>query len=442
MGIRIDQSWHPISYGRDNSLTDYTGHCDALLVSQGNPMKNGKYTRGGPFYMCRRERHLVTGQAVTHQRNGVVWSGTLGPATASLPTVVRLSGASASNAGNAATAMGVSSYGSAASDAVFAGHFASGFNKTRPGQPVADLGQFLWELRDFPTVYGKAVLGATVGSIKNFRYIPGYLKSLPLRDVGGMAERIARVFKALGSEYLNHVFGWAPFVNDLQKIYHLMKSVDKQMAQIVKDNRKGISRRATISEDRTSSTFSQSYPYAIYNSGPPNWTAGTGSQSYTVTSTKKVWYMAKYSYYIPDTNSWGWNAKARAALFGALPTPGLLYAVTPWSWMQDWFLNVGDVLNNASSNAVDNLVCHYAYVMIHLRQDMTSALQGSWSGRHDSGGEIDAGSCNVIGRGKFEYKLRIPQYAGLVFFPGVGTGDFSPRQAAIAASLGLTRLPV
>jgi len=238
---------------------------------------------------------------------------------------------------------------------------ATGYKRTRPGNPVASLGQFLVELRDLPRIpfggaFGKRGKGRFPSvSIFPFNEIPGRLRSRLLD------------FRNLGSEYLNVVFGWKPFVSDLRKMYNLWQTIDKRMAQLIRENGKGINRRATLEEDTSTTMETDSYP------APWRWVPGgfflpAGHSTWTGQRTvkTKVWYSANYRYYIPDIGSSQWDRRARLALFGAVPTPELLWEVLPWSWLIDWFGNAGDVISNLSVNAVDNLVQNYHYTMKHV----------------------------------------------------------------------------
>lgn len=231
--------------------------------------------------------------------------------------------------------------------------FPTGYQKARPGNPVASLGQFLIELRDFPAVpFKRALQGGA-----------------PFKDIPKIALKELSDFKNLGSEYLNVVFGWKPFVSDLRKMYHLWETLDEQMSQIIRENGKNIRRRATILNEKSSTQTVKQYatPFADVRGGIPNWTQGSTQVTTTTIEERRVWFSGSFRYYIPDVSSSQWDKRARVALFGALPTPELLWEVLPWSWLVDWFGNIGDVVSNFSVNAVQNLTSNYAFVMEHKR---------------------------------------------------------------------------
>jgi len=319
-------------------------------------------------------------------------------------------------------------------------YIPKGYQRTRPGNPRADLGQFLIELRDIPK------LPLTKGLFKvskrpgkyGFRTVSG----VPFQEIPRELFRNLTSLRNLGSEYLNVVFGWKPLLSDLRKMYYLWQDVDRRMGQIIRENGKAISRRANV---ETSSTLDvvdgpTAQPFAYYNiwGGVPNFPTfeGTTVLTHLKRTYARVWYMAKYQYYIPDVGSSLWTTRARAALFGVLPTPALLWEVLPWSWLIDWFTNVGDIYSNISPNAVDNLVTLYSYTMKNVK------TYESWHAHvhHSAGTAVwshpgcDAGFASYLSE---ETKLRFP--GGSPFTLNTKLADFSPYQLGVLAALGLSR---
>lgn len=319
------------------------GERRALVISEPHHrLKGGGWSGGGPFYTYQV---FLTQGAVKElpnlMRNNVISS-------------YRAKGSTYDGAPIKPAPPGVAFWpawnGSGGVKEDTSSHYATGYARARPGNPVADVGQFIVELRDLPAVPFKRALQGGL----QFRNIP----RLALKELSD--------FRNLGSEYLNVVFGWKPFVSDLRKMYHLWQTIDGRMAQIVRENGKYIRRKAKVSEDQSSGPSSSatfSTPYVNVNGGPPNWMTGKTKCTHTQTVKTKVWFSGSFRYYIPDVGSSQWDLRARAALFGALPTPELLWNVLPWSWLVDWFSNVGDVVSNASMNAVDNLTTRFSFIM-------------------------------------------------------------------------------
>lgn len=423
--VRIQSN--PIFCDQNDAVRLAQYSVDALLVSQPHwRLKSGAWSGGGEFFQVS-EKVTHNGRKHFHWiRNNVPWIGTaagVSPYCASADPNFRTM---------------VSGYGTiSAHREANRTRFANGWARTRPGNPEASVAQFVYELRDFPQIPGAALHGFTWGSAGRV-WLGGFFGTTPHR----ILESVDRV-RAVGHEYLNHVFGWEPLVKDLQKIYYLMKTIDKRLAQIKRDNGRGIRRGATVekSTDTTQTSNNYTVPFVGACHAPPNSYPSSGTTSVTVTTTTKVnsWFRARYSYYVPDINSWQWDKRARAVLFGALPTPHAVWSVLPWSWMVDWFMNVSDVVSNMSNNAVDNLVAQYAYIMTQTESRTVATSFSQWQGRHTTGvfvNDVDAGALALSTVAEKITKVRV---AGSPYGLGVKFTDLSARQLGVLAALGITQ---
>jgi hypothetical protein len=234
------------------------------------------------------------------------------------------------------------------------------------------------------------------------------------------------------------LFGWVPFVRDLQKIYNLWQTIDRQMAQIIRDNGRGIRRRATLLEDtktlwsysaRTNAPGSSVYGF------PGDFVRGGGTTQLVGETTQKtkVWYSAKYRYYIPDISSSQWKTRAKLALFGALPTPEVVWELVPFSWLIDWAVNVGDVVSNMSTNAVDNLVQEYSYIMMSIKTVKVASAYCVWQKFNNL---WPGGFANFTSQISQEIKLRTVGGSPYALNAAAGT-PLSGYQLGILAALGL-----
>lgn len=403
------------------ATTTYFGSLDDLALSTGHPRgKSGNFSSGGNFLV----RHLRQDPGVAQPFQYTV-AGTQYQAYSGGSSLISCPYPSS-------MLTGLSSTSKTAEINTAKPYYATGWSRTVPGRPEAHLGQFLVELRDLP----KVPLGGLMNTLRgvHFSVWPKYIRSHLFN------------FKQLGHEYLNIEFGWRPFVKDLQDVYRLMKNIDKRMAQIVRDNGRNV-RRKTVLKDTTSTVIDNqgSGNQALLTCwGRPPATLSPGWTDYrrTTTTKERVWYAAAYRYYIPDTSSWQWNARARLALFGSLPTPGLLWDVLPWSWLVDWFSNVGDVIHNADTNAVDNLVALYSFVMretnVETRVHVDSG-HGSVDTRDSHGNVInqwDSRQFHVDAFTSTNIKRRV---SGTPYGLDVQATSLTGRQLGILAAIGVTR---
>jgi hypothetical protein len=294
-----------------------------------------------------------------------------------------------------------------------------------PTNPLVGMGQFLGELRDLPKpvdIRGWKTI------VRNFR---NETKKISF-------DHISR--KAAG-EYLNHVFGWVPFVSDIHKF---VKTVRKSVPEFEKyQNGSGKLLRRTyhfpdIFETTTETLSTTAYPQP---SLPSYFWSQAGTLTKTTQKVTKRWCTAAFTYYLPvveqDANSFVQGiqrfkvGEARAnKLYGLRLTPDLLWKLTPWSWAVDWVTNAGDVVRNWQAFANDGLVMRHAYIMESIIQTETWNLTGVGS----SAGPINLSQTRVS-----ESKVR--QRATPYGF-GVNPDSFSAKQWSIIAALGISKHPL
>lgn len=448
MGMpKIHNASFPMHVGANGAQTLWRYDISALLNSSPHfRLRNGSWSGGGEFFKVSYKTFHET-QAYDWWKNGshaVGVSAGCGNLATALPAV----GTASSSAPNVSSI--VSSFGKIDAQRESAKiDFTKGWNMTMPGKPEADLAQFIVELRDFPLIPGsqalRQLLGRSSPSVRRHKvsFFRNWLSG-PVEAIPWKLQMQLGFFRSLGSEYLNHVFGWAPFVRDLQKLYVLSQTIDNRIKQIARDNNRGIRRKAVVRNQVDSSTTTQTSaltPYfgALYS--PPNWGLNGKSEWTTTTSvTQRVWFSARYRYYIPDVGSGAWIPRARKALYGGIPTPSLVWELTPWSWLVDWFGNVGDVLANFSQNAVENLVADYAFCMVHTKAKTVSRSHSGWTGLPETGGtfrtHVPGGELTLTSQYETETKVRV---LGTPYGLGVKWNDLSGRQLGVLAALGITK---
>lgn len=369
---------------------------ECLVYSQTNPVKDGRWLSGGPFYV-RKRRYDASLGSISYRSYGYD--------ELSIPI---FGYTSTSQPAPLTRAQLQSDHASAETSARTFG--STGWARARPGNPVASVFQTGVEL---------------------YRDVP----SIPLR----LFLRLKNL-NSVGSEYLNVQFGWMPLLNDIRKMYKLYHDIDKRLAQLVRENGKGIRRRRTIRETTNVTSTTQSYNTAFQGCGSAPSFPHTGKTVITTTTTvtEKIWFAGRFRYYVPDIGSSQWTSRARRVLWGVNPTPHAVYSVVPWSWLIGWFSNVGDVVSNASTNAVDNLTADYAFIMRQNERLVQKVCVTSWNqyGNPNGSHYCPAGSMTLVGNDNLTTKLRT---MSTPFGFGVTFDGLSPYQASIAAALGISR---
>lgn len=415
-----------VPYGepRDRTTCD-DGETKTLLLSQPHHrLKGGGWSGGGSFFQVDESLHHSGNRHFPGYTRGIYYGPrdavSVTGVTSTLPVTKPSQYKGDWNGLNAAAF----SFG------------AKFYHMTRPGNPVASLGQFLMELRDLPKIPFVQGRAGYVSLFKQGLSLSGIMRQA--REIARNALHWRRLYPDVGGEYLNFLFGWKPFISDLRSIYNLWSSIDRQMAQIIRDNGKSVRRKAHLekqTEILSNSNNSYSFPGANIRGFPGDYASAGGKSSVTVWSWRvtEVWYSAAYRYYIPDVSSSEWTRRAKLALFGALPTPELIWAVTPFSWLVNWAINVEDVVSNLSVNAVDNLVQLYSFIMRKITTEYISWSQTEWNGRP---GCYPAGSGTWISTRKQVIKTRTGGGSPYALSAQSGT-PLSSYQLGVLAALGL-----
>jgi hypothetical protein len=301
-------------------------------------------------------------------------------------------------------------------------------NKARslvnPVNPAVSAGQDIGELRDlggYPSLPGSAYWRAHRG-------YPTLAAAMP-----DIKERI-RVMRALpGSEYLNVVFGWEPIISDLRASAIAAKETVKLLRQYERNRGKPVRRRfafPVVVDGPVETDMGNSHsPYPPISSAFYNRYFGNLHMQRTTTS--QVWFSGSFTYYVTPGISPGKLAKYEAAankLLSSRLTPELVWQLTPWSWLTDWFFDIGAFIGNLDAMILDGSVMWYGYVMANRRTSDVYTLSGYGLKNHDSPVLHQVFST--------ETKQRV---RATPFGFGLSPNTFSMKQWSILAALGISR---
>ncbi len=284
-----------------------------------------------------------------------------------------------------------------------------------------------------------ANLAQTLGELAN--------DGIPLLGQAASLFKRLKFLRGLGDAYLNAAFGWAPLLNDIRDLYAQHKAMDSRIRQIIRDNGKGIRRRGTIDSDQSSSL---DIPISIagntiymgeYGSG--GWEADNVEPGITVRSkfSERIWFSGRFRYYIPfdDKPEWLWTKDAVRALYGANVTPEVLWNLLPWSWLVDWFANVGDVVHNLSSNGLADLLMDYGYLMRRRSNETTYEFGQPGTIKFNPYANETGRDVSIPSRREIILEETKERVAASPYGFGVHLDSLSARQVAILTALGFTR---
>lgn len=396
-----DFTYNPSANGRVNS----EGECCLDELHPGPP-----YRTGGPFNLFRySDDHTVRNSGTyTAMYTTTVGYRYVGGFISTQPPGVPGAGITLVQMNQQLDGSGVlDSYGDVSS------YGATGWKRFRPGNPTADLGVFLGEIRDVPRML--------MGTAKYFRDL--------WKSMGG--SRSAFAPKAVADQWLSTQFGWMPFISDLRKFYKAYVTLDERLARIKRNNGKWTKHHGSVLETSTANSFTYqatqtghwpALPSPLY-SNP----SSTGTLQIHDRSSRTVWFEGCFRYWIPDIGTSQWERRAIAEIFGIMPNPSLIWELTPWSWLVDWHSNVGDVIANMSTGWAENLAARYAYVMgtTIYHRDVESTIKLK-----------NVGTLHATWSYPVEFKSRT---GASPFGFGLSSEDLSARQWSILSALGISR---
>jgi hypothetical protein len=172
---------------------------------------------------------------------------------------------------------------------------------------------------------------------ENYVQMPSLIASV--KDLASLFENVRKLkFSAptIGAAYLANEFGIAPLIDDLLTYMKVSDVLDDAATQYIKVERGGTRRGTLIDESSTSkhkrwlATTYSAHSYSIRN-------------DYSI----KVWYSIRFR---PN----GVSPPSRPSLLGesiGLNQPlTTLWNLTPWSFLVDYFVKVGDFISSRNSS--------------------------------------------------------------------------------------------
>jgi len=239
---------------------------------------------------------------------------------------------------------------------------------------------------------------------------------------------------AIPNYWLALQFGWKPLLSDIRNCILVQLDAQKRLNQLIRDNGKVVRRKFVIYD--TTRDEDNRTTHVIQNVAP-----GLVTQYYTgdnVNQTSfwgydRAWASAAFRYYLPDgPQDINWTIAMKARIFGLYPSPSAVWQVLPWSWLIDWFANVGNMLENMEAGVANELYNQYFYVMRQVGEVYTKQTTTHFQ-RENGDPVVVAGSS----RSEWAHKAR---YAGNPFGWSTSSAPLNAYQASILGALGLSRV--
>jgi hypothetical protein len=296
------------------------------------------------------------------------------------------------------------------------------YAKLRPKLEQASGGVFLAELRDLPhmlktTAHGfhdvwKAMGGKTLGKIMQ-----------P---------------KKTADHFLNHQFGWVPFLNDLDGFYKTFVNTEILISKLTAQNNQWVRKRATLSKSVTSSIYinptsgNKMYPTTYMDTtawcnGGPFWMVQDVTTTTVSASGKFRYYRPEFDLTREDYSSALRSIQRQLTLYGVRISPSNIYKATPWTWALDWISNAGKLIDRANDYLLDSVASQYLFVSCETKKERQFIQVLPFKTKH---------MICVFSR-HFDVKQRQEDASPYGF--NLSVANLTPRQLAIAGALGITR---
>lgn len=287
------------------------------------------------------------------------------------------------------------------------------------------------------------------------------------------------VIGSVGNEYLNYIFGIVPLVSDIRAATTVASEVNKVIDQWIRNNHRQVRRRRRLDPkveprqiwEKGSSTAgysclvnvpfglpgsSNSDPYGVAPVGLfPNKAFSLGAtnrdwqRTLSEVKTTKITFSSAFQYSLENLllgddqlapGSWS-DSEIRDAVrwhyYGLSPSDislSTIWNLTPWSWMMDWFTNIGSTLDYLREMQSVGLQLDWAYIKVV--QELYRKIHFEWYG--SNAGYVPS---DLAIRHDMEFKqLYVRRLKASPFGFNVDFGALSNSQISVVAALAASRV--
>lgn len=310
-------------------------------------------------------------------------------------------------------------------------YHSQAWDQLKPQIEKANVFQFTYELRDLP---GQLVTTANL------------FHNLWKEFTGNRYKDVLFAPKNVADNFLNHQFGWAPFVGDILKMVNTFLDLQGHIERLSRDNGTWMRRMRVLEEGETDTLISRSYGSLtepsdgifpldqICDSMVVDGINCKGLTDIRVRESSRVWAVGSFRFFLPEFDSSGDRFKNPMldlqrilTIFGARITPTLIWKITPWTWLVDWFSNAGSFIRRLDDFVVDGITSRYLYCM---KQSAHHVLKTCMMNMH-------SGSLTLNWARELQLKQR--EVADSPYGFNSPWNSLSLRQWAILGALGITR---
>jgi hypothetical protein len=245
----------------------------------------------------------------------------------------------------------------------------------------------------------------------------------------------------VAGHFLNHNFGWVPFVKDISGTLDNIIFVDQKIRRLIDENNKDIRRRAKLFNHTEETKIADEENICLVSPGsvyylqqcmiaPPRYEVWLERKLEVHTVGRFRYYVPEFDMSVPEGQGVLGSIKRQLTLHGARLTPMNIYRSTKWTWLLDWVSNSGRTLQAIQDQALDNMAATYLYLCHNETKTYKFRQILPFNAR--SGGIKTLEWSRVI-----EVKQRKEAEAPFGF--GLSWEELTPKQLALLAAIGITR---
>lgn len=187
-----------------------------------------------------------------------------------------------------------------------------------------------------------------------------------------------RMPREVSDHFVNHHFGWAPFVGDIVKILSTILDAQAIIRKLSDENGKWVSRRATLVDTSSTSVTDSGTDIRVtpafgnnWWSVQPRWTLEITEKLLVTTKGKFRYYRTEFDKGLAEHNSTISTVLRYVKLFGLEIDPLTIYRVIPWSWLVGWLTNFNNYVERLNSQLMDATAAKYLYLMEHKMTELS-----------------------------------------------------------------------
>jgi len=324
-----------------------------------------------------------------------------------------------------------------------AAYFDRAWHKAKPKLELSSLYVFLKELKD-----GTRMLESTA-SLFGEEYRKSFQTFMRSGNItvlhGAQISSPKMTPGAIADQFLNHQFGWAPFIGDILSFGNAYFDASAHIKKLTDENGKWVRRRVKVVKDDNFRIVHEENPaynatsYTIpcfpvnmsseFFQSPPHWRVTERDTLSIHAAGKFRFYRPEFDVTLPDYTS-AWKQVMRyIKIYGLEVNPHHIWQATPWTWLVDWVSNLGSYVERLSDTLLDQVAAEYFYITAKRRLVRTIEISLP----------LHSGLRVLKFERSFESKQRASADSPYGF--NLTWENLTPRRLAILASLGITRNP-